>query len=69
MPGYKEIIPVGHIIMEKMALARNAIQEVKIRRNMRSQTWIIEVLEMLGENGFAVFKRREWEWLQKNRRA
>ena len=52
------------MITEKMALARNAIQAVKVERNMMSQTWVMDVLKMLEKEGYAMFKSREWDWLQ-----
>ncbi|KAL8923503.1 MAG: hypothetical protein Q9172_003110 [Xanthocarpia lactea] len=59
MRRYKEIIPVGHIVNEKMALARNEIQGVKVRKNTGSQTWVMDVLKSLEKEGYAVFKRRD----------
>ncbi|KAL8724522.1 MAG: hypothetical protein Q9166_007899 [cf. Caloplaca sp. 2 TL-2023] len=61
---YKERILVGYISGEKIAKARNEIQGVEVWRNARSQTWVMDVLKVLGEKGYAVLKWKEMDYLR-----
>lgn len=52
-----------------MAKARNEIQRVEVFRNAGSQTWVMDVLEVLRGKGNVRLDWKGMEWLREHRRA
>ncbi|KAI4256156.1 MAG: hypothetical protein L6R42_006369 [Xanthoria sp. 1 TBL-2021] len=69
LPRYKERILVGYMDKDNMAKARNEIQGVEVFRNAGSQTWVMDVLEVLREKGYVRLGWKGMEWLRDLRRG
>ncbi|CAL8579991.1 hypothetical protein XPA_005724 [Xanthoria parietina] len=69
LPRYKERRHVGYIEKNKMAEARNAIQQSMVCQHTGSHTWVIDVLQDLQRRGCARLVWRWMEWFDYNRNS